>query len=112
MSPRVYVPSDSTARSLGADAIAESLKALPIEVEVIRNGSRGMFWLEPMIEIETRNGRVGFPNMDAESIPALFSDGVPSQSHPQCIGLVEHLDYLKNQHRLTSIRIGVVDPQS
>lgn len=112
MSQRVYVPSDSTARSLGADAIAASLEALPLDLEIIRNGSRGMFWLEPMIEIETADGRVGFPNMDAESIPMLFNSGVPPESHPNCIGLIEHFDYLKNQHRLTSIRIGVVDPNS
>lgn len=112
MSQRIFVPSDSTARSLGADAIATALNALSVDLEIVRNGSRGMFWLEPLIEVETAAGRIGFPNMDADAIAALFGDGIPQQSHPQCIGLVEEFGYLQQQLRLTSARVGVVDPNS
>ncbi|MFK8047567.1 MAG: formate dehydrogenase beta subunit [Halioglobus sp.] len=112
MSQRVYVPSDSTARSLGADEIATAIGTLPLEVEIIRNGSRGMFWMEPLIEIETDAGRIGFANVDADDIAELFGNGIPQQSHPQCVGLLEQLGYLQQQIRLTSARIGIVDPSS
>lgn len=112
MSQRIYVPSDSTARSLGADAIADSLRALPLDLNIVRNGSRGMFWLEPLVEIETADGRIGFANVAAEDIPALFGEGIPQDSHPDCIGLVENFAYLQNQLRLTSARIGIVEPVS
>ncbi len=112
MSQRIYVPSDSTARSLGADAIADALKALPLDLDIVRSGSRGMFWLEPLVEIETADGRIGFANVAAEDIPSLFGERIPQDSHPHCIGLVENFAYLQNQLRLTSARIGIVEPVS
>lgn len=51
MSYRVYIPCDTSAVAVGADKVAASLKSeaerLGLEVDIIRNGSRGMFWLEP-----------------------------------------------------------------
>ena len=61
---RIYVPQDAAALAVGADkvaaAIAREAAARGIEVTIIRNGSRGMFWLEPLVEIETPEGRTGF----------------------------------------------------
>jgi len=112
MSSRVFVPSDSTAKSLGADNIASALAALPMELEIIRNGSRGLHWLEPLLEIETADGRIGFPNCSAREIPNLFARGLPERSSEGCIGPVEDYPYLKGQQRLTSARIGLIDPLS
>jgi formate dehydrogenase iron-sulfur subunit len=112
MTTRVYVPSDSTARSLGADAIALSLKALPLELDIVRNGSRGLHWLEPLLEIETDAGRIGFPNCREQDVPALFAGGAPDSASRGCIGAVEDHPYLKKQQRLTAAHIGIIDPLS
>ena len=112
MSARVYVPSDSTARSLGADAIALALAAMPLELEIVRNGSRGLHWLEPLVELETDAGRIGFPNQSAETVTDLFAGVLPERGHPDCIGLVEDHAYLVKQERLTTARVGIISPLS
>ncbi|MBE9539571.1 MAG: SLBB domain-containing protein [Proteobacteria bacterium] len=112
MSVRVYVPSDSTALSLGADDIARGLGEIDLDIEIIRNGSRGLCWLEPLLEIDSPEGRLGFANVTAKELSTLFSDGVPGSAHPRCLGLTEELPYLKQQRRLTSARIGLMKPCS
>ncbi|MEH6581698.1 MAG: NADH-ubiquinone oxidoreductase-F iron-sulfur binding region domain-containing protein [Halioglobus sp.] len=112
MTTRVYVPSDSTAISLGADAVAVALQDLPCDLEIIRNGSRGLHWLEPLLEIDTPAGRIGFAETKAADIADLFANGAPAIDHPNCLGLVEEHAYLKPQHRLTSARIGLISPCS
>lgn len=112
MSLRVYVPSDSTARSLGADAVADALASLPLQLDIVRNGSRGMHWLEPLIEVDTPDGRIGFACVTPQSAIELIVDGTVQQSHPQCVGPVEEIDYLRPQQRLTTARIGIIDPLS
>ena len=109
---RVYVPSDSTALSQGADDIARALAKLNLDIEIVRNGSRGLCWLEPLLEIDSPEGRLGFANVTAGEVEALFSQGVPSHSHSRCLGLIEELPYLKQQLRLTSSRIGLTEPCS
>ncbi len=109
---RVYVPSDSTAASLGADDIAQALAELPLEIEIIRNGSRGLCWLEPLLEIDSPKGRLGFANVSTDEIAALFSKGIPGASHSRCLGPIEDLPYLAQQVRLTSARIGLIEPDS
>ena len=110
MSSRVYIPADSTARSLGADAVAEAIAGLGLDVNVVRTGSRGLYWLEPLVEIDTGAGRVGFgPAADAAS---LFADGVPGLDHPDCLGLVDELPALACQQRVTTARFGITDPLS
>ena len=60
----VYVPRDSSARSVGADQVAAAIELEAARrgatVEVVRNGSRGMLWLEPLIEVVTAQGRVAY----------------------------------------------------
>jgi formate dehydrogenase iron-sulfur subunit len=112
MSTRIYVPSDSTAISLGADPLAAALDALGLDLEIVRNGSRGLYWLEPLLEIDTADGRIGFGNCSADDVPALFADGVPGTGHEACLGLVEQIPYLQKQERLTTARVGITDPLS
>ncbi|WP_374429649.1 formate dehydrogenase beta subunit [Tabrizicola sp.] len=110
---KVYVPLDSAAVALGADKIAEAIvaqgAARGVSVEVVRNGSRGMVWLEPLVEVVTDKGRVGFGPMTLADVPSLFGD---LSAHPKALGLVEELPWMKGQTRLTFARVGVIDPLS
>jgi formate dehydrogenase iron-sulfur subunit len=112
VSIRVYIPSDSTALSLGADDIARAVAKLELDIEIVRNGSRGLCWMEPLLEVDSPEGRLGFANLRACEVDVLFSQGVPKHSHSRCLGLVEELPYLKQQLRLTSSRIGLTEPGS
>jgi formate dehydrogenase iron-sulfur subunit len=112
MSTRIYVPADSTARSLGADEVATAIAASGQDVELIRTGSRGLYWLEPLVEIETDAGRIGFGPLTAQDAAALFKQGTPDAGHADCLGLVEELAWLQPQLRLTTARVGITDPLS
>ena len=114
---RVFVPNDTAARSVGADAVASAIEALGLDIDVVRNGSRGAYWMEPLVEIETAIGdvesRVGFANITAEQVATLFADGqMPGAAHPLSVGLVHEIPWLRDQHRLTFRRAGVIDPLS
>jgi formate dehydrogenase iron-sulfur subunit len=101
---RIFVPGDAAACAVGADAVAAAAGG-----DVIRNGSRGMFELEPLLEIETEAGRIGFARVTAADVPAILDQG---RDHPKCVGLVDELPFLKRQTRLTFARCGITDPQS
>ena len=104
---RIYVPRDSAARSVGADEVAAAFAAQGHEV--VRNGSRGLLFLEPLVEIETANGRVAYGPVTVEDVPAILAKGA---SHPLHLGNIEEHAYLKNQERLTFARCGITDPVS
>jgi formate dehydrogenase iron-sulfur subunit len=112
MSITLYVPSDTTARSLGADAIATALESLLPDALIVRNGSRGLHWLEPLVEVATPEGRIGFANVSADQVRELFNDDQPNTRHPQYIGPVAQHPYLVSQERLTCSRIGLINPTS
>jgi formate dehydrogenase iron-sulfur subunit len=117
MSATVYVPRDSSALSLGADKVASAIPAEAarrnIDLQVIRNGSRGMFWLEPMVEVVTARGRVAYGPVRPADVTALFdSDFLAGGDHRLNLGLTEEISYLKRQERLTFARMGIVDPVS
>jgi formate dehydrogenase iron-sulfur subunit len=117
MSTRLYVPNDTGACSVGADevavAIAAHAQAVGLDVTIVRNGSRGAYWMEPLVEIDTAAGRVGFANITPEQVPALFADDTwPTAAHALSIGLVEQVPWLAQQRRLTFARVGVIDPLS
>jgi formate dehydrogenase iron-sulfur subunit len=114
---RVYVPRDSAALAVGAEAVARAIEReaqrRAIDLELVRNGSRGLLWLEPLVEVETPHGRFGFGPVSAADVPALFDQGFPrSRAHPSAVGYLEELPYLTQQRRLTFARIGIVDPRS
>jgi len=114
---RVYVPRDSAALALGADELAAAIGAEALRrgvaLKIIRNGSRGLLWLEPLVEVETAAGRVGYGNVAVEDVAGLFDAGFDAGgAHPAGVGLVEQIPYLKNQQRLTFARIGITDPLS
>ncbi|MCA0851019.1 formate dehydrogenase beta subunit [Salipiger thiooxidans] len=108
---KIWVPMDSAAKALGAEEVVAAIRAEAakrgVEVEIARNGSRGMIWLEPLVEVETPEGRMAFGPMTPEDVSALFEDG-----HEKALGLTEELDWMKRQTRLTFARCGIIDPFS
>jgi formate dehydrogenase iron-sulfur subunit len=117
MTTKIYIPQDSTALSVGADDIAIYLSEQLTEqhnIEIIRNGSRGLFWLEPLIEVDTKQGRVAYGPVSVEDIDQLLEHGFleGKQDHPLALGLTEDIPFLKQQQRLTFKRIGITTPTS
>src|ERR1017187_9398659 len=117
MSIRIFVPHDSAALALGADevaaAIVHSAKKLGVAIELIRNGSRGLFWLEPLVEVVTNVGRVAYGPVTPHDVTSLFEASFQTGgAHPLKLGLTEEIAWLKNQERLTFARMGVTDPLS
>ncbi|HKT97622.1 MAG TPA: NADH-ubiquinone oxidoreductase-F iron-sulfur binding region domain-containing protein [Paraburkholderia sp.] len=114
---RIYVPRDSSALALGADDIAAAIQreaaARGATIELVRNGSRGLLYLEPLVEVETPDGRVGYANVEEDDVKSLFDAGfLEGAQHARSVGLVEQIPYLRKQQRLTFARIGITDPLS
>ena len=106
---RFYIPQDTTALALGADDVAAALRSAGIEP--VRNGSRGLFWLEPLLEVETDQGRIGFGPVCAADIAGILEAVENNASaHPLYQGEVAEIPYLKSQQRLTYARAGEGDP--
>ncbi len=115
MSTKIYVPGDSTALALGAEAVATAIRneasKRGLDVDIVRNGSRGLFWLEPLIEVATASGRVAYGPVQAADVAALFDANLlGGGEHFLRLGAVEAIAYFKNQDRLTFARVGVIDP--
>ncbi len=114
---KVYVPSDTTARSVGADgvaaAIAEESARRGEPVTVVRNGSRGLYWLEPLVEVEVNGERRAYGPVTRAEVPGLFEAGfLGGGEHPKALGPTEAIPYLARQTRLTFARVGLIDPLS
>lgn len=114
---RVYIPLDTSACALGADQIAEKIRheaaARGIAIELIRTGSRGDFSLEPLVEVATAAGRLGYANVSVADVDSLFAaDFLHGGTHPLAVGKVEALPFFAQQQRLTFARVGVIDPLS
>ncbi|MEV4315906.1 NADH-quinone oxidoreductase subunit NuoF [Actinocrispum sp. NPDC049592] len=104
----VYVPRDSAACSVGADEVAAAFEASGAGVRVVRNGSRGMLWLEPLVEVVTDAGRIGYGPVTPADVPSIL-DGTNQELS---LGLVEELPWMAAQNRLCFKRVGVTDPLS
>ncbi|MBU6377584.1 MAG: formate dehydrogenase [Gammaproteobacteria bacterium] len=114
---RVFVPADSAALALGADTLAVAIVAeaarLGLAVELVRTGSRGMHWLEPLVEVATANGRIGYGPLQSADVASLFAaDWLAGGAHPLRIGRPEEHPFLARQQRWTFARCGIVDPLS
>ena len=114
---KIYIPADTTACALGADEVAAEVviqaQKEGLEVEIIRNGSRGAFWLEPLVEIESDHGRIAFGPVTPDDIFDLFDAGFPAAcEHELYLGKVSDIEWLARQDRLTFVRAGKTDPLS
>src|SRR4051812_14405296 len=116
----VYVPRDSAARSVGADEVADRVIVAAqdhgLDVRVVRNGSRGLLWLEPLVEVLTDAGRVAYGPVTPADVDSLVAGGLLTGEgpldHELCLGLTEQIEWLSSQDRVTFRRVGVVDPLS
>src|SRR3954465_529887 len=116
MTMRIFVPRDAGAVAVGADEVATALERAAVKagiaVEIIRTGSRGLYWLAPMVELATSQGRVAFGPVTAADVPSVFDAMTVGGSHPLQLGPTDEIPWLKRQTRLTFARCGVIDPRS
>ncbi|WP_420132812.1 formate dehydrogenase beta subunit [Rhodopseudomonas sp.] len=116
MTLRVFIPRDSGALAVGADDVAAEISRIAHErelgLDLVRPGSRGLYWLEPMLEVETPAGRVAFGPVTAEDVPSILDAIINDVPHPLKQGLTEEIPWLKRQTRLTFARCGIIDPRS
>ncbi len=117
MTITVFVPRDSTALALGAESVAAAIVSEAarrgLDVNVVRNGSRGLFWLEPLVEVASPQGRIAFGPVTAADVASLFeAEFLTKPTHALCLGPTEEIPYLKQQQRLTFARVGIIDPLS
>ena len=114
---RIFIPKDAQALALGADRVADEVARVAAArgeaVTIVRTGSRGLFWLEPLVEVETASGRTAYGPVEPGDMPSLFDAGfLAGGAHPLSLGPPEDMPYLARQTRLTFVRCGVVDPLS
>ena len=117
MTVTVYVPKDSAARSIGADLVAIAIEAESVKrgigLSIIRNGSRGALWLEPLVEVVTAEGRFAYGPITPEDVDSLFDSAFHlGGDHRLALGKTEDIDWLARQDRVTFARVGLVDPLS
>ncbi len=112
---RIYIPRDSGALAVGADEVAAAFAAVVAEgsgVEIVRNGSRGLYWLEPLVEVETPAGRFAYGPVTPQDAASVLAAALAGGPHPLALGPVADIPWLKRQTRLTFARCGVTDPLS
>jgi formate dehydrogenase iron-sulfur subunit len=114
---KIYVPRDAAALGVGAEETAQAIvseaQRRGVAVELIRNGSRGLLWLEPLVEVEVAGTRMAYGPVQAHDVAGLFEAGFTSgKAHALSHGVTEQIPYLKKQERLTFARVGITDPRS
>jgi formate dehydrogenase iron-sulfur subunit len=114
---RFYISRDAASIAVGADEVSHALRAAAasrgLSIEIVRTGSRGLFWLEPMIEVETPQGRIAYGPLEPEDVAGLLAAGIAEGAdHALRLGRPEEIPYLAKQQRLTFERCGIVDPRS
>jgi formate dehydrogenase iron-sulfur subunit len=114
---RIFVSRDAAAQGVGAkqvaDRISQEAAKRRVDIELVRNGSRGLFWLEPLVEVQTEAGRVAYGPVTPDKVAGLFEAGLAQgKPHALNLGLTEEIPYFKNQERLTFARVGITDPRS
>ena len=114
---QVFISQDAASLALGssrlARAIADHAAQQGIALDIVRTGSHGLFWLEPLVEVETAEGRIAYGPIQPPDMAGLFAaDFLSGGDHPLRIGRMEDVPYLARQQRLVFSRCGVVDPVS
>ncbi len=114
---RVYVPRETSSVSVGANevavAIAREAGNAGASIELVRNGSWGASWLEPLVEVEVGERRIAYGNVEADDVPGLFAAGfLEGGEHERRLGPIDEIPYLITQDRWTFWRIGLVESLS
>ncbi len=117
MSERVFVPCDAAALSVGADDVAAAIHreadARGFDIDLIRNGSRGLLYLEPLVEVELLGQRMAYGPVTEADVSGLFdADFLNGGAHRLLLGPTEELPLFARQTRLTFARCGITDPLS
>ena len=116
MTLRLFIPRDAGAVAVGADDVAMAFEQAAaksgVAVKIVRTGSRGLYWLEPMVEVATPEGRVAFGPVSVADVAAMLDAIISGSAHPLRLGIAEEIPWLKRQTRLTFARCGVIDPRS
>ncbi|MCP4615070.1 MAG: formate dehydrogenase [Bradyrhizobium sp.] len=116
MSLRIFIPLDAGAVAVGADdvaaALAQAAAARGVAIDIVRTGSRGLYWLEPLVEVATSGGRIAFGPVRASDVASLLDALTGSGQHPLRLGIADEIPWLKRQTRLTFARCGITDPRS
>jgi formate dehydrogenase iron-sulfur subunit len=112
---RIFVSRDAAALALGADETAAALQRAAVSkglaIELVRVGSRGMVWLEPLVEVEVAGKRIGYAPVAASAVAGLVDDGLfTGAPHALRLGVVDELPFIAKQERLTFARVGIIDP--
>ena len=117
MTIRLFLPKDAAAVAVGADEVAAALNGAAAtagrSIEIVRTGTRGMLWLEPLVEIEIAGIRYGFGPIESADVDGLVNAGLLDAklptilAHPKSLGPVDKIAYLARQTRLTFARCGV-----
>jgi formate dehydrogenase iron-sulfur subunit len=113
----IYISRDSGALCVGAEEVAtafrKAFETRGLDVEIVRTGSRGLYWLEPLVEVARPEGRIGYGPVRIGDVDSLLDAGMlEGKAHKLRLGLVENIPWLKNQTRLTFKNCGIVDPRS
>ena len=113
---RLYIPIDAAALAVGAEDVADAIQSAAarhkVAVEIVRNGSRGLYWLEPMVELDTPAGRVAYGPITPSDADGLLTALLGNGAHALRLGPTEEIPWLKRQTQLTFARCGIVDPRS
>ncbi|MDB5624603.1 MAG: formate dehydrogenase [Tardiphaga sp.] len=112
MTIRIFIPRDAGAIAVGADEVAAAFEQTHAAIEIVRTGSRGLYWLEPMVEVATDAGRVAYGPVTDADVPSLLAAIQSGGNHALRLGVTDDLPWLTKQTRLTFARCGVVDPRS
>ncbi len=116
MTLRIFIPMDAGSVAVGADDVAQAFAATALQrdfaVEIVRTGSRGMYWLEPMIEVATDSGRIAYGPVTAADAASILDSLIDDDTHDLRLGVADDLPWLEKQTRLTFARCGVIDPRS
>jgi formate dehydrogenase iron-sulfur subunit len=114
---RIFVPIDAAALGVGAEETAQAIlgeaRQRSVAIDLVRNGSRGMLWLEPLVEVEVAGIRIAYGPVQPEDVAGLFEAGfIQGKTHKLFLGATDEIAYIKKQQRLTFARVGITDPRS
>ncbi len=112
MTLKIFIPRDAGAIAVGADEVAIAFEKTGADIEIVRTGSRGLYWLEPVVEVATDAGRVAFGPVEEKDVASVLDAMSSGGAHALRLGVTDELPWLKKQTRLTFVRCGLVDPRS